>query len=63
VSTALRWRPRPRALKEIERARGAGVATARAENELEQGSLALEDGQYLDAELRYTEARATLAAR
>ncbi len=30
---------RPRALKEIERARGAGVATARAENDLEQGTL------------------------
>ena len=54
---------RPRALKEIERARGAGVATACAENELEQGTLALEDGQYLDAELHYTEARATLATR
>jgi hypothetical protein len=47
---------RPRALKEIERARGAGVATARAENELEQGTPALEDGQYLDAELHSTRA-------
>jgi hypothetical protein len=52
---------RTRAARELIRARRAGTVAARAQDEIEKGNLALDNGDYVEAQLHYDEARAFLA--
>jgi hypothetical protein len=52
---------RTRAARELMRARRAGTITARAQDEIEKGNWALDNGDYVEAQLHYDEARAFLA--
>jgi len=54
---------RTRAERELAKARRSGVATARAEDELKEGNRYLDNGDYVDAQMHYHEARVNLAAR
>jgi hypothetical protein len=52
---------RTRAARELIRARRTGPVVARAQYEIEKGNLALDNGDYVEAQLHYDEARAFLA--
>jgi hypothetical protein len=50
-----------RAARELMRARRAGRVAARAEDEIEKGNRALDNGDYVEAQIHYDDARAFLA--
>jgi hypothetical protein len=52
---------RTRAARELMRAQRVGTVTARAQDEIEKGNLALDNGDYVEAQIHYDEARAFLA--
>jgi hypothetical protein len=52
---------RTRAARELTRARRTGTVAARAQDEIEKGNLALDNGDYVEAQIHYDEARAFLA--
>jgi hypothetical protein len=52
---------RTRAARELMCAQRAGTVTARAQDEIEKGNLALDNGDYVEAQIHYDEARAFLA--
>jgi hypothetical protein len=54
---------RTRAERELVKAHRSGLATARAEDELKEGNRYLENGEYVDAQMHFHEARVNLAAR